>query len=81
MRISRARAAHSPDRPWTVHYTPGTTQDLDYGTTTLIDQFDNAVSTYPDRPATEFFGRLTTYSEIGRRVRRAAARSTPIARP
>ena len=65
-------APHSPDRPWTVHYTPGTTQDLDYGTTTLIDQFDNAVSTYPDRPATEFFGRLTTYSEIGRRVRRAA---------
>lgn len=62
----------SADRPWTVHYTPGTTQNLDYGTTTLIDQFDNAVTTYADRPATEFFGRLTSYAELGRRVRRAA---------
>ncbi|WP_010540926.1 long-chain-fatty-acid--CoA ligase [Dietzia alimentaria] len=62
----------SPDRPWTIHYTPGTTQNLDYGTTTLIDQFDAAVSAHADRPATEFFGRLTSYSELGRRVRRAA---------
>ncbi|MFI8591374.1 long-chain-fatty-acid--CoA ligase [Dietzia maris] len=62
----------STERPWTVHYTPGTTQDLDYGTTTLIDQFDDAVSTYSSRPATEFFGRLTTYADLGRRVRRAA---------
>lgn len=61
-----------PDRPWTAHYTPGTTHDLDYGTTTLIDQFDDAVRTYSDGPATEFFGRLTPYSEIGIRVRRAA---------
>lgn len=61
-----------PDRPWTAHYTPGTTHDLDYGTTTLIDQFDDAVRTYADRPATEFFGRLTPYSEIGSRVRHAA---------
>ncbi|KAA0918838.1 long-chain-fatty-acid--CoA ligase [Dietzia sp. ANT_WB102] len=60
------------DRPWTAHYTPGTTQNLDYGTTTLIDQFDNAVGAHADRPATEFFGRLTTYSDLGRRVRRAA---------
>ena len=65
-------APETPDRPWTVHYTPGTTQHLDYGTTTLIDQFDTAVSTYPDRPATEFFGRLVTYSQLGSRVRRAA---------
>ena len=62
----------STDRPWTVHYTPGTTHDLDYGTTTLIDQFDDAVSAYSSRPATEFFGRLTTYSDLGSRVRRAA---------
>ena len=62
----------SADRPWTVHYTPGTTHDLDYGTTTLCDQFDHAVRTYHDRPATEFFGRLTTYAELGSRVRRAA---------
>ena len=60
------------DRPWTVHYTPGTTQNLDYGTTTLCDQFDHAVRAYHDRPATEFFGRLTSYAELGRRVRRAA---------
>ncbi|MFL0577870.1 long-chain-fatty-acid--CoA ligase [Dietzia sp. 179-F 9C3 NHS] len=62
----------SSDRPWTVHYTPGTGSRLDYGTTTLVDQFDVAVTTYADRPATEFFGRLTTYAELGRRVRHAA---------
>ncbi|HHX84517.1 MAG TPA: AMP-binding protein [Actinomycetales bacterium] len=62
----------SADRPWTVHYTPGTGSRLDYGTTTLVDQFDVAVTTYADRPATEFFGRLTTYAELGRRVRRVA---------
>ena len=60
------------DRPWTVHYTPGTTHDLDYGTTTLCDQFDRAVRAHHDRPATEFFGRLTTYADLGSRVRRAA---------
>jgi long-chain acyl-CoA synthetase len=60
------------DRPWTSHYTPGTDPRLDYGTTTLVDQFDVAVTTYSDRPATEFFGRLTSYAELGRRVRRAA---------
>lgn len=60
------------DRPWTVHYTPGTDSTLDYGTTTLCDQFDQAVRAHYDRPATEFFGRLTSYAELGRRVRRAA---------
>lgn len=60
------------DRPWTVHYTPGTTHDLDYGTTTLCDQFDQAVSAHFERPATEFFGRVTTYGDLGSRVRRAA---------
>ncbi len=60
------------DRPWTVHYTPGTTQNLDYGTTTLCDQFDHAVRAFHDRPATEFFGRLTSYADLGSRVRRAA---------
>ncbi|PAY24237.1 long-chain fatty acid--CoA ligase [Dietzia natronolimnaea] len=61
-----------PDRPWTAHYTPGTAHDLEYGTTTLVDQFDDAVRAYSERPATEFFGRLTSYSEIASRVRRAA---------
>lgn len=67
-------AASSPSsRPWTVHYTAGTPSTLDYSTTTtLIDQFDHAVSTYADLPATEFFGRLTDYRDLGRRVRRAA---------
>lgn len=60
------------DRPWTVHYTPGTTQGLDYGATTLCDQFDRAVTAHFDRPATEFFGRHLSYAELGRRVRRAA---------
>ena len=67
--------ATTPDpfsRPWHAHYTPGTAARLDYGTTTLIDQFDDAVTRFADRPATEFFGRLTTYAELGRRTRRAA---------
>ena len=59
-------------RPWVKHYTSGTPDRIAYGTSTLLDQFDNAVETYSDRPATEFFGRITDYAELGRKVRHAA---------
>ena len=72
MTVDAGDTPETLDRPWTVHYTPGTTHDLDYGTATLCDQFDRAVRDHHDRPATEFFGRLTSYSELGSRVRRAA---------
>lgn len=72
MNDAAGSAPETPSRPWVRHYTSGTPASIDYGTATLVDRFDDAVSRFADRPATEFFGRTTTYAELGRRVRHAA---------
>jgi long-chain acyl-CoA synthetase len=61
-----------PSRPWLDSYAPGVPHELPLPTTSLADLIAESVRTYPDRPALEFFGRETTYAELGEQIDRAA---------
>jgi long-chain acyl-CoA synthetase len=58
---------------WLGAYGPGVPGHLEYGNTTLVDQFDTTVARHGDRPAYDFFGRSTTYTGFDASVRRVAA--------
>lgn len=58
---------------WLEAYGPGVPGHLDYGDTTLVDQFDATVAGHRDRPAYDFFGRVTTYAAFDSSVQRVAA--------
>jgi long-chain acyl-CoA synthetase len=59
-------------RRWLGAYGPGVPGHLDYGSTTLVDQFDAAAAAYASRPAMDFLGRTTTYAALADSVSRAA---------
>jgi long-chain acyl-CoA synthetase len=61
------------EHTWVAHYAPGVPADIDLPDSSLVDLLADAVQTYGDRPALEFFGAEMPYSELGRRVARAAA--------
>lgn len=63
----------SANRTWLEHYPEWTKPHLDYGDTTLIDVYDQAIEQYSARTALRFFGRGWTYAELDELVRRAAA--------
>ena len=60
-------------KAWLDFYGPWTPHSLDYEDTTLLDIYDNNLSLNADKPATYFFGRTQTYSELDKQVRSAAA--------
>lgn len=60
-------------KPWVRHYQPGVPAEIDDPNGTLPNLLDDAVAGGADFPALEFFGRRTTYTELGRQVARAAA--------
>lgn len=60
------------DRIWLRHYPEWTPPHLDYGDTTLVDLYRDAVRTWPDRPMLTFFGRSRTFAEVDAQVRHAA---------
>lgn len=62
----------STDPIWIRSYAPGVPARLDYGAATLVDQFEQAVERFAERPACEFLGRRTTYARFGERVARTA---------
>lgn len=61
-----------PNRPWLDSYAPGVPHEIDLPLGSLADLIAESVRTYPDRPALEFFGRETTYAELGDQIERAA---------
>lgn len=65
-------ARFNPARPWLASYAPGVPHELPLPTGSLADLIAESVRTYPDRPALEFFGRETTYAELGAQIDRAA---------
>lgn len=60
-------------KAWLRYYPEWTPHSLDYEQTTLLDIYDNNLALKADKPATNFFGRIQTYGELDRQVRRAAA--------
>jgi long-chain acyl-CoA synthetase len=59
-------------RPWLSQYAPGVPADIDSPDESLCDLLDTAVRRFPDHVALDFYGRETTYRELGDLVSRAA---------
>ena len=62
----------SVDAPWTKHYQPGVPAEIELPTESLVALYERSVRDAPDHVATEFFGRTTTYAELGDAINRAA---------
>ena len=62
----------APDRPWLHSYAPGVPADIEPVTGTLVDLIDDAVTAHRGGTALEFFGRETSYRDLGDEIARAA---------
>ncbi len=60
------------DAPWVRHYQPGVPAQIELPTESLVSLYERSVAEAPDCVATEFFGRTTTYGELGDQISRAA---------
>ncbi|MCU1421764.1 MAG: long-chain fatty acid--CoA ligase, partial [Microbacteriaceae bacterium] len=65
-------AEFSPPRPWLASYAEGVPDTIELPGGSLYDLVEESVATYPDNVALEFFGRATTYAEMGEQILRAA---------
>ncbi|WP_156759598.1 long-chain-fatty-acid--CoA ligase [Microbacterium karelineae] len=65
--------AFDPPRPWTRSYAPGVPADLPPMSGSLMDLVADSAADYPDAPALEFFGRVTSYADLAAAIERAAA--------
>jgi len=59
-------------RPWLAQYAPGVPADIEESDESLVDLLDRAVGRFHDRVALDFYGKATTYGELGDEVAQAA---------
>ncbi len=59
-------------QPWVKNYQPGVPAEIELPTESLTVMFERAVAEAGESPATEFFGRRTSYSGLGQQVEHAA---------
>ena len=59
-------------RPWIKSYAEGVPDDIELPTGSLADLIQSSVTEFGDNTALEFFGRETTYTELGEQIDRAA---------
>ncbi len=59
-------------QPWVKNYQPGVPADIELPTESLVAMLERSVSEAGDAPALEFFGRRTSYTDLGEQVDRAA---------
>jgi len=64
---------YDPPRPWIASYAAGVPADLEPVTGNLHDIVAESARDYPDAPALQFFGRITTYRDLEDSIERAAA--------
>jgi long-chain acyl-CoA synthetase len=60
------------EKPWIASYAEGVPDDIELPTTSLSDLIAASVEEFPENVALEFFGRDTTYAELGEQIARAA---------
>jgi len=58
--------------PWVKNYQPGVPAQIELPTESLVDMLERSVAEAGTAPALEFFGRRTSYAELGEQVDRAA---------
>ena len=59
-------------RPWLDSYAPNVPHEIEEQTGSLADLIQLSVEQYPDNVALEFFGKTTTYAQLGDQIERAA---------
>ncbi|TFC89094.1 long-chain fatty acid--CoA ligase [Cryobacterium sinapicolor] len=59
-------------QPWVKNYQPGVPAEIELPTESLVAMLERSVFEAGDHPALEFFGRRTTYTELGDQIDRAA---------
>ena len=64
--------ANSDQQPWVEHYQPGVPAEIDLPTESLSSMLEQSVAEAGRHLAMEFFGRRTTYTELGDQIDRAA---------
>ena len=64
-------AAH----PWTKNYQPGVPAEIELPTESLVAMLERSVAEAGAAPALEFFGRRTSYTELGVQVDRLRPRA------
>ena len=67
-----AEDTFAPPRPWIKSYAKGVPDVIDLPSGSLFDLVESSVKEYADNVALEFFGRETTYKEMGEQILRAA---------
>ncbi|HET7724870.1 MAG TPA: long-chain-fatty-acid--CoA ligase [Propionibacteriaceae bacterium] len=60
------------DAPWVKHYQPGVPAEIELPSESLVALVERSVREAADSVATEFFGRTTTYAQLGEQISRAA---------
>ena len=60
------------EKPWLDSYAPGVPHELEIPPGSLSNLIAASVDEFPKNVALEFFGRETTYAELGEQIRRAA---------
>ena len=64
--------ANTEQQPWVQNYQPGVPADIDLPEESLVAMLEKSVAEAGDHPALEFFGRRTSYTELGDQIDRAA---------
>lgn len=64
--------AHTEEQPWVKNYQPGVPAEIELPTESLVAMFETSVREAGDHPALEFFGKRTSYAQLGDQVARAA---------
>jgi long-chain acyl-CoA synthetase len=59
-------------QPWVKNYQPGVPAEIDLPSQSLVAMLERSVAEAGSHPAMEFFGRRTTYTELGDQVDRVA---------
>ena len=63
---------NTDQRPWLKNYQPGVPADIELPTESLVAMLERSVAEAGAAPALEFFGRRTSYTQLGEQVSRAA---------
>lgn len=70
--LPHAQPVEGAPPAWTANYQPGVPAEIAVPTESLIAMFERSVREGGEHPAMEFFGRRTSYRELGEQVQRAA---------
>jgi long-chain acyl-CoA synthetase len=64
--------ANADQPPWLKNYQPGVPAEIELPAESLVAMLERSVAEAGSRPAMEFFGRRTSYTELGVQIDRAA---------